>query len=93
VNQVGAGQAFQRRVSAATDIELIDTYIYSLGIYNNAVHQAINYPIMRRELLIGGLTALIEAHSPQDFVGSYTPVPLRMLRAANYRLDQWTLPE
>jgi hypothetical protein len=93
LNQIGASEAFQRRVSAATDIELVKRYIYSLGIYNNAVHQAINYPIMRRELLIGGLTALADSRRPQDFVGKYTVVPIRMLRAADYRLDRWTLPE
>jgi len=92
MNRIGASEAFQHRVSAATDVELIKRYIYSLGIYNNSVHQAIYYPIMRRELLIDGLTALVDSSSPQDFIGRYSVVPLRMLRVANFRLDKWTLP-
>jgi hypothetical protein len=91
--QMGVDEAFRRRVSATTDVELVRRYLYPLGIYNNAVHQAIHYPIMRRELLINGLTALADAHRPQDFIASYTPAPMRLLREADYRLDRWTLPE
>jgi hypothetical protein len=91
LNQIGAGDVFQHRVSSATDVELIKRYLYPLGIYNNAVHQAINYPYMRRELLIGGLTALADSRVQQDFIGKYSVVPMRMIREANFRLSQWTL--
>ena len=91
--QIGMDEAFRRRVSAATDVALVRRYLYPLGIYNNAVHQAIHYPIMRRELLINGLTALADSHRPHDFIASYTPAPMRLLREADYRLDRWTLPE
>jgi hypothetical protein len=93
LRQVGAEKAFQRSVSIATNVELVRRYIYTLGMYNNAVHQALFYPKMRRQILIGGLNALADAHSPQDFIANYTPVPIRMAREAGYRLSEWTLPE
>jgi hypothetical protein len=48
---------------------------------------------MRRHILMGGLNALADAQSPQDFIATYTPVPIRMVREAGYRLSEWTLPE
>ncbi|MBC8492782.1 MAG: hypothetical protein H8D43_03270 [Chloroflexi bacterium] len=93
LHQVGADEIFRHRVSAAADVELVRRYIYWLGIYNNAVHQALFYPKMRRQLLIGGLNALADADSPQDFIANYTPVAIRMFREADYRLSEWTLPE
>jgi hypothetical protein len=93
LRQIGADDAFQRRVSAEADVELVRRYIYMLGIYNNAVHQALFYPKMRRQILMGGLNALADARRPRDFIANYTPVPIRMTREAGYRLRGWTLPE
>jgi hypothetical protein len=93
LSQEGADETFRRNVEAATGVTLVHRYIYTLGIYNNAVHQALFYPKMRRKLLIGGLTALIEARRPQDFIANYTPVPMHMLRDANFRLIEWTKPD
>jgi hypothetical protein len=93
LSQVGASETFRRNVAAAADVTLVRRYIYALGIYNNAVHQALFYPKMRRNLLIGGLTALIEARRPQDFIANYTPVPMHMLRDANFHLIEWTKPD
>jgi hypothetical protein len=93
LSQTGADDNWQQQVSGAADVELVRRYIYALGIYNTTVHQALNYPIMRRQLLIGSLTSLADAHSAQEFIASYTPVPIHMLREAGYRLTQWTLPE
>ncbi len=93
LGQVGADVAFQRQVWAATDIELVRRYIYWLGIYNNAVHQALFYPKMRRQLLIGGLTALADAANPKEFIVRETTVSIRMVREADFRLSAWTLPD
>ena len=93
LEQIGADETLRRSVSAAADVELVRRYIYTLGIHNNAVHQALFYPKMRRHILMGGLNALAEAQSPQDFVSNYTPVPIRMVREAGYRLSEWTLPK
>ena len=75
------------------NLKIGDRHIYTLGIHNNAVHQALFYPKMRRHILMGGLNALADAQSPQDFIATYTPVPIRMVREAGYRLSEWTLPE
>jgi hypothetical protein len=93
LEQIGAEETFQRSVSAAADVELVRRFIYTLGLHNNAVHQALFYPKMRRHILMGGLNALADAQSPQDFIATYTPVPIRMVREAGYRLSEWTLPE
>jgi len=93
LSQAGASDDLQQQVSTAADVDLVRRFIYGLGIYNTTVHQAVNYPRMRRQLLIGSLTALCDAHSAQDFIASYTPVPIHMLREAGYRLSEWTLPE
>jgi hypothetical protein len=93
LSQAGATDDLQLRVSTAADVDLVRRFVYGLGIYNTTVHQAVNYPRMRRQLLIGSLTALCDAHSAQDFIASYTPVPIRMLRDAGFRLSEWTLPE
>jgi len=92
LRQINASEAMRRQVAAASDIELVRRYVYWLGIYNNAVHQALYYPRMRQHLLIGGLLALAEAHQAKDFIASYTLVPIRMVRESGYRLDAWTLP-
>jgi len=93
LQQIGADEAFQRSISAAADVELVQRHIYTLGLHNNAVHQALFYPKMRRHILIGGLNALADARSPQDFIATYTPIPIRMVREAGFRLSEWTLPE
>ncbi len=67
-------------------------YIYGLGIYNTSVHQALNYPQMRQQLLMGSLSSLANARSAQDFMARYSLVPIRMAREAGYELRRWTLP-
>jgi NACHT domain len=93
LSQAGAEESLQQQVSTAADVELVRRFIYGLGIYNTTVHQALNYPRMRRQLLIGSLTALSDARNAQDFIARYSPVPIHMLREAGYRLSEWTLPE
>ena len=78
--QIGASEAFQRQVAAAAEVELVRRYIYGLGIYNTSVHQALNYPKMRRQLLMGSLSSLARARSAQDFMTRYSLVPIRMAR-------------
>lgn len=89
----GAGEAVWRRVAAASDVERVRRYLFSVGIYNSAVHQAVSYPRMRRGLLIPALTGLAAAGGPQEFVTEYTALFLKMLRKAGYRLIEWTRPD
>jgi hypothetical protein len=93
LSQIGADEAFQRQVAATADVELVRRYIYALGIYNTSAHQALNYPRMRRQLLMSSLSTLADAKSAQDFMARYSVVPIRMAREAGYQLRQWTLPE
>ncbi|HEX9236144.1 MAG TPA: hypothetical protein VF972_07680, partial [Actinomycetota bacterium] len=91
--EIGAGEDVRRDIDVASDIGVVRRYIYFLGIYNNAVHQALHYPKMRRQLLVGGLQALVDAKGPGDFNSAYTRVVLAMLRQARYRLIEWTKPD
>jgi serine/threonine protein kinase len=93
LGQIGADEQFQRQVAAATDMDQIRRYIYWLGLYNNAVHQSLFYPRMRRQLAAGGLMLLAESSSPQDFTARYAAVAIRMLRESGFRLEEWTKPE
>jgi hypothetical protein len=93
LNQIGANEAMRQQVTSASDVELVRRFVYRLGIYNNAVHQALHYPRMRRQLLTGALIALANARQAQDFVATYTLVPIHMVRESGYRLEAWTLPE
>ena len=80
-------------ISARSDVELVRRYIAIVGYYNNAVHQAIRYPRMRYGLLIPCFTELVNADGPGMFIRRYTPISLALLRGADYRLINWTLPE
>lgn len=92
LRQEGA-ERLQSQVSARSEVELVRRYIAWIGFHNNAVHQAVNYPKMRRQLLMDGLAALSDARTGKEFIRAYTPVPIQMLREADYRLVQWTLPD
>lgn len=93
LSQIDADEHLQRQVVVATDMDQIRRYIYWLGSYNNAVHQSLFYPRMRRRLAAGGLELLAESASPQEFTARYAAVAIRMLRESSFRLEQWTEPE
>jgi hypothetical protein len=75
-----------------SDIGLVQRYIYTIGIYNNAVHQGAYYPVMRRNLLMAGFQMLATSERPRDFTSQFTKVAMRMTREADYELIRWTLP-
>jgi hypothetical protein len=91
LEHAGAGQLVPE-VSARSDVELVRRYVAVIGYYNNVIHQALRYPRMRYGLLIPCLTALVDADGPADFIRRFTPITLSMLRNADYRLINWTLP-
>jgi hypothetical protein len=86
----GELQDLRELVVAATDVQSVWRYVWWLGLYKNAVHQSLHYGQMRRQLLQGGLLALVEARSARKFLSTYTSVVLRMVREADYELIRWT---
>lgn len=90
---IDAETSFKRRVAAAADIGDVGSYIYRLGMYNNAIYDALHHPKMRRNFLIGSLSVLIDKQAPQAFIAYYAETGIRMSREANYRLIEWTKPE
>ena len=80
----------REQVVAATDVQSVWRYVWWLGLYKNAVHQALRYPLMRRQLLQGGLLELVEARSARRFLSRFTSIVLRMVREADYELIRWT---
>jgi hypothetical protein len=87
----GAGQLIPE-VSARSDVDLVRRYFALIGYYNNVVHQAIRYPTMRYGLLIPCFIELAEADGPAEFIRRFTPISLSLLRNADWRLINWTLP-
>jgi hypothetical protein len=85
-------EALRRRVLDASDLQSVRRYVWWLGLYKNAVHQALHYPRMRENLLIGGLEAIAKATSGRNLMAGYARVPLAMLREADYELLRWTDP-
>lgn len=88
-----ASPEFRHDVAAKTDPERMRRLVGWVGIYNNAVHQALHYPRMRRILLLGGLQELAAATSPKRFVLGYTRPVLSFLHDSDFELIRWTLPE
>lgn len=82
----------RRRVLDASDLQTVWRYVWWLGLYKNAVHQALHYPKMRANLLVGGLEAIASATSARTLLAGYARVPLAMLREAEYELIRWTHP-
>lgn len=63
-----------------------------LGLYNNGVHQALEYPRMRSGILCPTYELLHFSPSEKVFVRQYASRILDMLRRADYRLMNWTVP-
>ena len=93
LGRIGAPDSLRARVAAHGEPGLIARCIDWIGWYNNAVHQALHYPAMRRTLLIGALRALGEAKRPADFIGPYTDAIIDMGERAQFRLIRWTSPD
>ena len=91
--RAGLDQAFHRQVAVATDIELINHFMLAIGFFNNAVHQCLFYPRMRRWLTMFPLERLAQAGSADVFIADYAGQVLRMAREANFDLLKFTHPE
>jgi hypothetical protein len=90
LDNVGAAESLRRQVAANASTERVRNYIFLIGFYNNAVHQALKYPKMRRGLLMHSLHLLAEARGPKDFVAGYVSDAIHMARGVDYNLIRWT---
>lgn len=90
LQQVGAPGEIRDRVSRKESSRLVSRCVHLVGYYNNAVHQALHYPIMRRALLIDALESLGRARRPADFIRAHTPTLLRLLEESDFELIRWT---
>ena len=89
----GLDEPFRRQVAVATDLELIKRFMLTIGFFNNAVHQCLYHPRMRRGLTVFPLERLAHARNAGDFIADYAAQGLRMAREANFRLLEWTRPD
>lgn len=80
-------------VQARTDVQLARRYLEVLGLYNNAVHQAVHYPRMRNRLCMTVFSFFLDAGSRKEWSRRYTREGLSLLREADYELIAWTRPE
>lgn len=90
LQDVRAPDAIRDRISIQESSQLVSRCIRWLGYYNNAVHQSLNYPMMRDALVIGALDALGNARTPSDFTRAYTPTVLNLLAKTDFELIRWT---
>jgi hypothetical protein len=93
MDQAGADESFRRQVEASTDVSLIDGFMSKLGFFNNAVHQCLCYPRMRRGLVMFPLQKLVELDSVRRFIAVYAGQFIRMARDARFQLLKWTEPD
>ncbi|MDQ3896453.1 MAG: hypothetical protein M3326_04220, partial [Actinomycetota bacterium] len=89
----GASADFRQEVASTTNVERMRRLVGWVGAYNNAVHQALCYPRMRKRLLLRGVHELASASSPRQFVLRYTRPVLQFLYDSDFELIRWTLPE
>lgn len=89
LQQVGASDAVRRGVSMLDSPDLVSHCVRWLGYFSNAVHVALNYPVMRQSLLIAGLEALGKARRASDFTRTYTATMLHLLEQAEFDMSRW----
>jgi hypothetical protein len=93
LDQIGAPDAIRDRVSRQDGSQLVSRCVMWVGYYNNAVHESVNYPIMRQVLVIDALLALGAAHGPSDFVRAYSLGVLDLLEETDFELMRWAQPD
>jgi len=91
--RAGLDESLYRKVAAITDVQLINRFMLTIGLYNNAVHQCLHYPRMRRWLTMFPLERLAQADNASDVVTDYAARFLLMAREANFHMFELTLPE
>ncbi|MGH8545303.1 MAG: hypothetical protein ACREX3_17095, partial [Gammaproteobacteria bacterium] len=64
-----------------------------LGLYNNGVHQALNYPRMRAGLLQSFYGAFLVGATPKDALRRYTQACIGMLLNARFDPARWFEPK
>jgi hypothetical protein len=92
LRHIGADETLQRNVSAAANVDLVNSTIQLLGWYNNAVHYSVFYPIMRQRLGVTALDILADSSTPDDFINRYTLEGIHLTRDTDFQLKKWTLP-
>jgi hypothetical protein len=90
--EVGAPDSLREAIARMPEPSVVARCVNWIGLYNNAIHEALNYPAMKRTLLLGGLRALGEATEPRQFVRAYTDDVLDMAERAEFQLIRWTDP-
>jgi hypothetical protein len=88
--EAGVPDAIRDRISGHEDSQLVARCVMWVGYYNNAVHESVNYPIMRQALVIDALLALGKARGPADFMRAYSVGVLDLLEQADFELIRWT---
>jgi len=74
-------------------LKAIPRYLFSIGVYNNAVHMALHYPNSRRRLLMDGMRALAGARREASFRNQVARNFVRALQEVDYKMERWTTHE
>jgi hypothetical protein len=92
LGEMGAPPALREKIAREPESSLVLRCMNWIGFFNNAVHEALYYPAMRRALLLGGLTHLGQAAGPADFLKSYADDLIALAKRADFQLIRWTDP-
>lgn len=84
-----SGRDLLSAVEKATHVQVSRRYLDLLGLYNNAVHQCLAYPKMRRGIATPVFTRFLESTSRRQWSRRYTADVIAMLREADYDLLRW----
>lgn len=90
LQQIRAPDGIRDKVSRQESSQIVSRCVRWIGYYNNAVHESVNYPIMREALVIAALNALGNARQASDFTRAYTPTVLNLLEESDFELIRWT---
>lgn len=90
--RMGFTEFLRRQVVATADSPHLHHFVHLLGHYNNAVHYCLNHPRMREDLGMFALERLAHAENADEFIVDYAQQGIRMARAADFDLLEWTKP-
>jgi hypothetical protein len=82
-------EALRHEVAATTDVALIDEFMRTLGLFNNAVYQCLFHPRMRQGLSVFPMELMAKAGSTNEFIVAYAEQAIRMARETNFKLLEW----
>jgi hypothetical protein len=85
-----AERTLQERDAVQPDLAAARRHLEVLGMYNNAVHQAADHPIMREQISRPVYELFLDSPSRKEWARRYTRQGLTMFKDAHFEPIRWT---